>query len=77
MSDAELSFITNSNPGEGILYNGVCCIPFANQLPKETLQYKAMTTKAGEAAQAGDLKALHEQHIANPEEGEVANGDQQ
>ena len=77
MSDAELSFITNSNPGEGILYNGVCCIPFANQLPKETLQYKAMTTKAGEAAQAGDLKALHEQRIANPEEGEVADGDQQ
>lgn len=61
MSDAELSFITNSNPGEGILFNGVSCIPFSNQLPRDTLQYKAMTTKPGEAATKGELKAIREQ----------------
>lgn len=58
MSDAELSFITNSNPGEGILFNGVSCIPFSNLLPRDTQQYKAMTTKPGEAAAKGELKAI-------------------
>lgn len=60
MSDTELSYITNSNPGEGILYNGTCCIPFNNQLNRNTMQYKAMTTKPGEAAAKGELKAIAE-----------------
>lgn len=68
MSDAELSYITNSNPGEGIIYNGVCCVPFINQIPKDTLQYKAMTTKAGEAAEKGGIKALQDAKRAKAEE---------
>ena len=66
MSDAELSFITNSNPGEGILFNGVSCIPFTNQLDRNTKQYKAMTTKPGEAAAKGELKAARDKAHREP-----------
>lgn len=58
MSDAELSFITNSSPGEGIIFNGVSCIPFVNHLDRDTKQYKAMTTKPGEAVMKGDMAAI-------------------
>lgn len=48
ISPTQLSHITNSNPGEGLIYDGVHIVPFVNHLPKNTKQYKAMTTKLSE-----------------------------
>ena len=48
ISQAQLGFVTNSNPGEGLIYNGRVIVPFFNKLPKDTKQYMAMTTKPSE-----------------------------
>lgn len=48
ISPTQMSYITNSNPGEGLLYDGVHLVPFVNKVPKDTMQYKAMTTKLSE-----------------------------
>lgn len=47
ISETQLSYITNSSPGEGLLYNGSSIIPFVNQFPKNKLYY-VMTTKPSE-----------------------------
>ncbi|MGN0672919.1 MAG: VirB4-like conjugal transfer ATPase, CD1110 family, partial [Anaerovoracaceae bacterium] len=48
ISQTQLSYITNSSPGEGLIYTGASIIPFKNQLPKNTKMYEAMTTKLEE-----------------------------
>ena len=48
ISPTQLSFITNSAPGEGLIYTGASIIPFKNTLPKDTKMYEAMTTKLEE-----------------------------
>ena len=48
ISQTQLGFVTNSNPGEGLIYNGKVIVPFVNKLPKDTKQYMAMTTKPSE-----------------------------
>ena len=49
LSPQQLSYITNSNEGEGLLYFGDTVIPFADHFPKDTLLYTTMTTKPSEA----------------------------
>ena len=48
ISPTQLEFVTNSNPGEGLIFDGRVIVPFVNKLPKDTKLYKAMTTKPGE-----------------------------
>lgn len=48
ISSTQLSYITNSEPGEGLLYTGTSIVPFVNKVPKDTKIYKAMTTKLSE-----------------------------
>lgn len=48
LSDSDVEFITNAEPGHGLIYNGKQAIPFADNYPKDTKLYKIMTTKAGE-----------------------------
>ena len=48
LSPQQLSYITNSNEGEGLLYFGDTVIPFADHFPKDTLLYTTMTTKPSE-----------------------------
>lgn len=46
ISDTQLSHITGSSPGEGLLIaNQKNIIPFINKFPEDTALYKAMTTK--------------------------------
>lgn len=45
LSNAQLEFITDSEPGHGLIYNGKVVLPFANDLPKNTNLYKIMTTQ--------------------------------
>ena len=45
ISPHQLSFVTNSNEGEGLLFYGNTIIPFKDKFPKETKLYAIMTTK--------------------------------
>ena len=48
ISPHQLSFVTNSNEGEGLLFYGNTIIPFKDKFPKETKLYAIMTTKLNE-----------------------------
>ena len=44
ISPTQLSYVTNSNEGEGLLFYGNVIIPFVDRFPKNSL-YKIMTTR--------------------------------
>ena len=48
ISDAQLSYVENADPGCGLMKFGGAFIPFVNDFPKNTKLYKLMTTKPGE-----------------------------
>lgn len=48
ISELQLSYITNVNPGEGLIKVGNNLIPFENKFPKNTELYKLMSTKLSE-----------------------------
>ena len=48
----QLSYVTNSNEGEGLLFYGNVIIPFVDRFPKNSL-YKIMTTRLEETSEAG------------------------
>ena len=50
ISKHQLSYVTNSNEGEGLLFFGNVIIPFIDKFPKETMLYSIMTTKPEEMA---------------------------
>ena len=53
ISPHQLSYVTNSNAGEGLLFYGNVIIPFIDHFPKQTHLYRLLTTRpedlAGEA----------------------------
>ena len=53
ISPHQLSYVTNSNEGEGLLFYGNVIIPFVDKFPKDTLLYSIMTTKP-EEVQGGE-----------------------
>lgn len=65
ISPTQMSFITNASPGHGLIYDGTHIVPFVNRLPKETMQYEAMTTKLSEVKEREERKreeqAKHDQ----------------
>ena len=48
ISEHQLSYITQSNSGEGLLFYGSVTIPFVDRFPKNTELYRIMTTKPQE-----------------------------
>lgn len=50
ISDAQLSYITNADSGNGLLVSGKTIIPITNKFPKKTRLYKVMTTKIDEVS---------------------------
>jgi type IV secretory pathway VirB4 component len=44
LSPAQLEYITDSEKGHGLIYNGKTTIPFMNEFPRKTQLYKMMTT---------------------------------
>lgn len=48
ISDEQMSYITNSEAGCGLIKYGSSLVPFINHFPKNTRLYKLMTTKPGE-----------------------------
>ena len=45
ISPTQLSYITNSDPGQGLIYTGKSIVPFMDKFPVNTELYKVMTTK--------------------------------
>ena len=54
ISPHQLSFVTNSNEGEGLLFYGNTIIPFKDKFPKETKLYAIMTTKLNEKSEVNE-----------------------
>ena len=48
ISPHQMSYVTNSNEGEGLLFYGNTIIPFKDKFPKDTQLYSIMTTKPNE-----------------------------
>lgn len=48
ISPTQLSYVTHSNAGEGLLFYGNTIIPFVDHFPKDTELYRIMTTKPEE-----------------------------
>jgi type IV secretory pathway VirB4 component len=48
ISSQQLSYVTNANAGQGLLFSGTSIIPFIDKFPTETRLYKMMTTKPEE-----------------------------
>lgn len=56
ISNHQLSYVTHSSEGEGLLFYGSTILPFVDRFPKDTKLYAIMTTKPQEqiADQGGD-----------------------
>ncbi len=50
ISPHQLSHVTHSGPGEGLLFFGNVIIPFVDHFPKDTSLYRIMTTRPDEIA---------------------------
>ena len=53
ISSEQLSYITNSDAGCGLIKYGSALVPFVNRFPKDTRLYGLMTTRPGEGKFAG------------------------
>ena len=52
ISSHQLSYVTHSGEGEGLLFYGNVILPFVDRFPKDTELYRIMTTKLSET---GDI----------------------
>ena len=55
ISNEQMSYITNADPGCGLIKYGGSLVPFVNRFPKDTKLYQLMTTKPGEGFFAGQV----------------------
>lgn len=60
ISQDELSYITNAERGQGLLYNGKALVPFQDSFPENTKLYMAMSTKPEDVAKREAAKAVEE-----------------
>ena len=47
ISDTQMGYITDAEPGHGLLRMGGTMVPFSNVIPKETDLYRLMNTSPG------------------------------
>ena len=47
ISDTQMSYITDAEPGHGLLRMGNVLVPFSNTIPKGTELYRLMNTTPG------------------------------
>lgn len=50
ISEQQLSHVTNTPQGHGLIFFGNVIIPFADKFPRQTALYSLMTTKPEEVA---------------------------
>ena len=48
ISDTQMGYITNAEPGHGLLRIGGSLVPFSNTIPRDTELYRLMSTTPGE-----------------------------
>ena len=53
ISPHQLSYVTHSGEGEGLLFYGNVILPFIDRFPKDTELYRIMTTRLNEIVQEG------------------------
>ncbi len=53
ISPEQMSYITNAEPGCGLIKYGGSLVPFRNRFPKDTALYQLMTTRPGEGIFSG------------------------
>jgi hypothetical protein len=53
ISPHQLSYVTHSGEGEGLLFYGNVILPFVDRFPKDTELYSVMTTKPNEVKKEG------------------------
>lgn len=56
LSEEEENYIKSGEPGKGLLWIEQAKVPFEDEFPQNTVCYKVMTTKPGEALRAGKKK---------------------
>ena len=54
ISPHQLSYVTHSNAGEGLLFYGDTIVPFVDNFPKDTELYRLMTTKPNEVKEGAE-----------------------
>lgn len=52
ISPTQLTYVTNADAGQGLLYTGKAIVPFIDKFPSNTKLYKVMTTKPDEVEAA-------------------------
>ena len=57
ISPHQLSYVTHSGAGEGLLFHGSVIIPFVDRFPKDTELYRIMSTKFEETSGAAAVTA--------------------
>ena len=45
-----MTYVTHSEAGEGLTFDGNVILPFIDRFPKDTELYRVMTTKPGEVS---------------------------
>ena len=55
ISNEQMSYITNADPGCGLIKYGGALVPFVNRFPRDTKLYELMTTRPGEGKFAGQV----------------------
>ena len=48
ISDTQMNYVTNTEPGHGLLRMGGALVPFSNTIPRDSILYKLMSTTPGE-----------------------------
>ena len=51
ISPHQLSYVTHTNSGEGLLFFGNVILPFVDRFPTDLELYRIMTTKLGEVSE--------------------------
>ncbi len=60
ISDTLMEYVTNSQPGQGLMYTGKSIVPFINNFPKDTQIYKLISTNPNEKNKAGDEMEIYQ-----------------
>ena len=58
ISPHQLSYVTNSNAGEGLLFYGNIIIPFIDHFPEDTQLFRLLTTRPGDLAGKGGMEQI-------------------
>ena len=71
ISDKQMSYVTNSDAGHGLLFAGNAILPFLDKFPSTSKLYKCMTTKLEEVhayQQSQESKELDEKVLNNQQQ---------